>query len=136
MREPITAEDLQDLLFMGGCLFVGPELLVVVVVVVEEGRPLMVEMCERPEQADWTAALGMGGEEQLEGSMVAGLLGLSLPESVSTSGRLSALPLLSSSSRGPLSFIFLQLGRTLYFRGRGPFWKMNAVFHYYINSYL
>lgn len=48
-----------------------------------------------------------------------GLLSFSLPESLSVSGFRPAVSQLGAL----LSFSFLQLGRTLYFRGSGPFCK-------------
>lgn len=134
--EPFTAVGLQALLFRGSDLGAGTGLSVVVVgVEAEEDRPLKVEVYEGPDWPDWRAVLGLASKEELVvvvvvvvvvRSRAAGLQGLSLPESLSTSGRLPVLPP-HSSSLGLLSLIFLQLGRTRYFRGSGPFWKINPV---------
>lgn len=48
-----------------------------------------------------------------------GLVSFSLPESLSVSGFRPAVPQFGAL----LSFSFLHPGRTLYFRGSGPFWE-------------
>lgn len=80
--------------------------------------PFMVlEMCGNCGWGDWTGVLGLGRQEEVEGSPPAGLLALSLPESLSSS------PLLLRPSRWWPIFILLQVGRTRYLRGSGPFCK-------------
>lgn len=61
--------------------------------------------------------LGLGSGEEVDGTP-AGLLALSLAES------LSERFVLFTPSCGGVIFIFLQLGRTRYFRGSGPFYGM------------
>lgn len=61
--------------------------------------------------------LGLGSGEEVDGTP-AGLLALSLAES------LSERFVLFTPSCGWVIFIFLQLGRTRYFRGSGPFYGM------------
>lgn len=58
--------------------------------------------------------LGLGSGEEVDGTP-AGLLAFSLAES------LSERFVLFTPSCGCAIFIFLQLGRTRYFRGSGPF---------------
>lgn len=80
--------------------------------------PLMaLEMCGNCGCGDWTEAAGLSRHlEEVDGAAPAGLLALSLPESLSSS------PLWFKPSRGwPPSFILLHVGRTRYFKGRGPF---------------
>lgn len=62
---------------------------------------------------------GLGSEEDVEGAP-AGLPALSLAESLSGP---DLLVLFWPSCCAWLTFIFLQLGRTLYFSGKGPFYK-------------
>lgn len=63
---------------------------------------------------DWTGVLGLGSGEDVDGAP-AGLLAWSLAESLSE--RLALL----KPSCACVIFIFLQLGRTRYFKGSGPF---------------
>lgn len=67
---------------------------------------------------DWAGVTGLGSDDDAEGAP-AGLPALSLAESLSTPDR---LVLFRPSCSAWLTFIFLQLGRTLYFSGSGPFW--------------
>lgn len=68
---------------------------------------------------DCAGVPGLGSDDDVEGAP-AGLPALSLAESLS---RPDLLVLFWPSCCAWLTFIFLQLGRTLYFRGRGPFWQ-------------
>lgn len=61
---------------------------------------------------------GLGSEEDVDGAPT-GLPALSLAESLSGPDRL----VLFWPSCAWLTFIFLQLGRTRYFSGKGPFYK-------------
>ena len=72
--------------------------------------------------------LGLGRGEEVEGAPAAGLLALSLAESLSD----CAAQL--GPSGGWLIFIFLQLGRTRYFSGRGPF--LRTVENLFRKSYI
>ena len=68
---------------------------------------------------DCAGVLGLGNDEDVEGTP-AGLLALSLAKSLSGPDR----PVLfGASGCVGLSFIFLQLGLTRYFKGNGPFFK-------------
>lgn len=80
--------------------------------------PLMVEMWGKLGCVDWTGVFGLGIEDDVDGAAtILGLFGLSLLESLSVSGLLPPL----ISFLGLLNLIFLQPGRTLYFKGNGPF---------------
>lgn len=75
--------------------------------------------------------LGLGSGEEVDGTP-AGLLALSLAES------LSERFVLFTPSCGWAIFIFLQLGRTRYFRGSGPFYVMfeNNRRHFIIERWM
>lgn len=79
---------------------------------------IVLEMWGNCGWGDCTGVLGLGKQEEVEGIPPAGLLALSLPESLSSS------PVFGSPSLWWLIFILLQVGRTLYFKGSGPFYKV------------
>lgn len=66
---------------------------------------------------DWAGVPGLGSDEDVDGAPV-GLPALSLAESLSGP---DLLALFWPSCWAWLTFIFLQLGRTRYFSGNGPF---------------
>ncbi len=77
----------------------------------------------------WTSVLGLGSGEEVDGTP-AGLLALSLAES------LSERFVLFTPSCGWVIFIFLQLGRTRYFRGSGPFYEICEKRHLFIERWI
>lgn len=68
---------------------------------------------------DCAGVPGLGSDDDVDGAL-AGLPALSLAESLSGP---DLLMLFLPSCCALLTFIFLQLGRTRYFSGNGPFWE-------------
>lgn len=82
-----------------------------------EGVPL-TGPCGSCACGDWAGVPGLGSDEDVDvDGAPAGLPALSLAESLSGPDLLLFWP----SCCACVTFIFLQLGRTRYFRGRGPF---------------